>query len=172
MASPKTCIPNQGFTLIEIVVVISLISIIGGLAMLMSMDTFRNSAIRDERDVLVSTLQRARSMAVNNICSGNASVCVNALGNSDGKPHGVHIQPGSYVIFQGDSYIASDPANETVQSNAKGATVTSTGGDPVFKQLSGIVNAPVDITIEGAGHKSIISVNQEGRIAWEDEGSH
>ena len=168
MASPKICATKaqKGITLIEILVVLGLLAIIGSFGLIMSMDTLRGNGFRNEQDTLVSALQRARNLAMNNMCFGS--------GCTEGQPHGVHIEadPGShlvksYTVFQG-TYVADDNLNETIApaDNTIFLNATSTA-EVVFGQLSGNVSPEVDITInDKAGHTSTVHVNSEGQISW------
>jgi len=149
---------KTGFTLIEIIVVMGLLVIVGSLGLYMSLDTFRGSSFRNDRDSIVSALRRARSQAISNICIGNNCI--------DGQSHGVHLETGRYIIFQGASYNWDDPLNETIQANANNAVITSSG-DALFGQLSGRANPAVTISVIGSdGRKSDITINEEGRVDW------
>lgn len=155
---------NQtGFTLIEIIVVVSLLAAIGGLVALTDFDAWRGYTFRDERDLLISVLQKARSESVNNVCLG--SVC------SDGQPHGVKILPGKYVIFQGQSYAGRNPAFDE-EIEASNSIIPSGITEVVFGQLNGDVSGPGDIIIGDAIRTATISINNEGRINWVDYLNH
>ena len=54
---------RAGFTFIEILMVMALLAILGGLGLFMSMESMRGGTFRDNRNIIVSSLQRARSMA-------------------------------------------------------------------------------------------------------------
>lgn len=154
---------NRGISLIEIVVVVGLFTAIGGLSMLVSIDTYRSYLFRGERDKVVEALQKARSRAINNICFGGD--CVN------GRSHGVHIDidPDKVIVFQvhpaPPEYDPSDPINDSTPLN-EGITVAGLS-EIKFSQLSGDASVEGDITIsDSAGHVSVISINSEGRILW------
>lgn len=149
---------QRGFTFFEILVTTGIFIVVGGLALLVSMETFRGSSFRSDRDLLVSALQHARAQAMNNICFGTC------IGN-DGQPHGVHIQSDKYVIFQGNAYDSSDPNNAAFDSTIT-TTKTPATLDILFSQLSGN-SAPATVTLtDAAGHASAVSVSVEGQISW------
>ncbi len=163
---------QKGITLIEILVVIGLIAIVAGFTLATTFDAFRGYGYRNERDILISSLHKARSQAVSNICIG--SPC------TEGKPHGVHIDsdPVShlvlhYVIFQGTTYAGRDvTADETLNSNYAVSTTGLT--DIVFTELSGDPTGAsvgtVTISDPNGVHQgalaSAISMNAEGQIVW------
>ena len=150
----------RGFALIEILVVFGLIAILGGITLFVSMDTYRGSNFRTERDLVVSILEHARALAVNNACLGTCS---------NGKPHGVHIANNSFTLFQGTAYNAADAANVSFTAN----TLFSHSGylathDVLFTQLEGSTTCGTcDLTIsDSTGHTSTINVTSDGKIVW------
>lgn len=150
---------GKGYTLLEILIVMGLIALLGGVGMLMSMETFKTSIFHNDRDLLVSAMRKARSESINNMCFGPAGFC------TDGKAHGVHIAPGTYTIFQGDSYAGRDvDADENI--DAKPGTTFTGPADIIFEKLSG-ETTPVSIMItDDNGKNSTITLNAEGRIIW------
>ena len=178
MASPKAFInktifshwfttraARAGFTFIEILVVMGMLAILAALGLFMSMESMRGGAFRDNRNIIVSSLQRARSLAVNNICVG---------GCTEGVAHGVHFETTSVVIFQGQNYDPAAPTNEPVPLSSNAITIDVTGaagGNIIFDNLSGnlipeTATSTSIIVKDNAGHISEIEVNSEGRINW------
>lgn len=160
--SPLTArsLPQAGFTIIEILVVVSLFAVISGFGLIVGMDSYRGYAFRADRDTLVSLLERARSQSINNICVGAS--CTN------GKPHGVFVDAVSsrYILFQGATYATRDSANDEVA--AASPLVGRSGlSEVVFAQLSGNASPAGDIVLSGAvGQISTVSINAVGRISW------
>lgn len=161
MASHNILRQDNGFTMIEILIVIGIISIISLFVLWIGPDSYRGYLFRNERDTIVSILQKARSQAVSNICMGS--------GCTNGKPHGVHFGANKYIVFQGSDYATRDSAqDEEISSNynldLSGSTIT----DVVFAELSGDVSLPGDIKLSDYinGQTSDININSQGRIAW------
>ena len=166
MESRKTFIPKhlipakRAFTLIEVMVVIGLFFIVGGLGLLISMDSYRSSSFYADRNLLVATLQRARAEAIHNVCLGTCTGI-----NNDGKAHGVHILSDKYVIFQGTAYSSSDPLNAEFSANP--GFVHGGLTDVLFTQLSGTTTNTGDIVLsDKAGHVSTTTIGSEGQISW------
>lgn len=148
----------HGFSLIEVMVVITMITLLAGVGLVMNLGDFRSYLFRDERNVLVTVLQKARSQAVNNVCIGSG--CTNGL------PHGVHLAPGKYTIFQGSSFDPDTSTNQEIEGNGNIA-LTYTTSDIVFGQLSGQVVGGWSVVLGDAyGHATTVSVNKEGRIDY------
>jgi prepilin-type N-terminal cleavage/methylation domain-containing protein len=162
MASHKTWATSavRGFSLIEILTVLALLTVVGGFGVIVSMDGLGASYFTNDKDSIISTLQKARSRAISNMCFG---------GCTDGSAHGVHFDhvAKTYTLFQGDTYVASDPLNESFTLNPN--TALSGITDAVFEKLSGSASTSpgsfltvVDVT----GRTSQIDFNSEGRISW------
>jgi prepilin-type N-terminal cleavage/methylation domain-containing protein len=155
---------GAGFTLIELLVVIGLLSVIGSFTVFLGLDAYRGNSFHGERDLLLTALYRARAESINNICVGPASgtgAC------TDGVAHGVHITDEQFIIFQGNSYNATDPYNEVIQRQSFNVDITPPTHDPVFAQLSAQVAQPGDIIFSDDGTRtSTITVGSEGQITW------
>ena len=153
---------QQGFTLIEVVTVMGLLALIAALTAVTNVDAYRGYIFRNERNLAISALQRARSQAISNVCLGTCT---------DGKPHGVHFEAGKYVIFQGSSY-GLDSAYDEVLAGSSNVSINIPSFDAVFTQLSGeaVTNPPgAFITLyDAVGHSSAIRINSEGQIAWDN----
>lgn len=149
MKLPSTSNHSRGFTLFEILIVMGMLVLLATLGLFISMDVYRGNSLSTERDIIISVLQKARSRAINNI---------------NEVSHGVRFDPDEYVIFEGTSCTVAGDEFE------KSKSVANTGGCVVFNQLTGsrdTINSTVNsLTISGQGYKSIITINDEGRISW------
>ncbi len=166
MRSPKVFIHKdhkRGFTLIEILIVIGIMTLLGGMALIVSMDNYHAYAFRAERDTLVSLLQKARSQSMSNICLGTAGSCTN------GKTHGVYVSAGQYTVFQGPTYATRDTVVDEIYP-VRGVDVQKKSGsltEVVFSQLSGDVLLPGYITLLNSdGHVSTTTITSQGSITW------
>lgn len=152
---------QRGFTFIEVMVVVAIISILFAVGLLMGMDAYHGYARRSERDTLVSVFQRARSRALANVNQHQWGVCLDT--NVPTSPN--------YVIFSGPSYASAFskdiiPANPSVTINLSGApSFACTSGGIIFAQLTGDTTSAT-ITMQQGAITSTISTNQEGAIDW------
>jgi len=166
-ANTKTRRFQAGFTMIEVVIVMGMLVIIGSLGMFMSMENLRSGAFRNDRNAAISALQRARSLAVNNMCfDGGGVVC------TDGKPHGVRFDPATrgITIFQispGETNFDNrdEVADEFIAFDSR-TTAIDAAKTIIFERLSG-KSADISVILnDGAAHNSEININSEGRIDW------
>ncbi len=58
---------SKGFTLVEIMIVVAIISFLGVMGVVVGVDTYSRYIFRSDVDKIVSLLQKARSSAMNNI---------------------------------------------------------------------------------------------------------
>jgi Tfp pilus assembly protein FimT len=153
----------------EMLVVLALTALICGFAVIVSMDTYRGSNFRAERNMLVALLERARAQSIANYCGGTCTA-------NDGAKHGVAINPadhpGKYVLFQTQSTYSGRTANDkTVDSIFdKNPTITLGGlTEVVFAQLSGQTTTVGGLELvlsDSAGHISTTTIGTEGQISW------
>ncbi len=151
---------NSGFSLIETVVVIAIITTILSFGLISTFDSLKGTVFRSERYNILSALERARSRSMTNYFGKSHGACLDI--SVPAKP--------KYIIFQ-SPYLSSNSSNEYLDENPA-VTITSTGnvfsctnGGIVFSQLSGKTNV-VDITITEESRTSNISTNIVGRIDW------
>lgn len=150
--------------MLETVVVMGIFAIVAGAALFVSMETYRGSNFRSDRDLLVAALQRARAQAMSNICFDDGGATFTC---TDGMPHGVKILPGKVIVFEGSSYAARTSAAD---AEFKTNVLSVSGADEiVFAQLSGTTacgSGCTAILSDGAGHISIATTTAVGRIYW------
>lgn len=122
----KSPINKHGFTMIELILSLTLISIIFGFTMLY----YRNSQIRADINSQAQNIAHHLRLAQSSASSG--------LQNTN---HGVHFETSSYTIFKGPSFNLSDSSNftinlpETITIN----NINLNGGenDIIFSKING-----------------------------------
>lgn len=147
---------SEGFTLIEILVLMAIMGTLIGMGLFFTLDAYRGSLFRSEVSVVVNLLQKARNQAINNI------------GQS---PHGVRFESDKYVLFHRDSYGSGNPTDEEIIANP---TISVLGpSDPfevIFEQLTGNdqsgITGDIMVTIQYGARSVEITISDEGRIDW------
>lgn len=162
MESHKIYINNfvrraSGFTLIEVLVVLSIITVLVSVSLFFDVSSYRGDAFRAERNVLVVAMQTARADALNNI---------------NQEMHGVAINPAGYdgyVIFEGNDYASSNPLLRTeIPAIYPVMLDASSPGEVVFTQLSGNANYTGEIKLIDTQRNASTSIviNYEGKIGY------
>ncbi len=86
----------RGLTLMEVIISLAIVSfLIGGIALFASMDD-RYLRERDEDELLVSLLYRARSQTQSNVCPQESCTGPSSFG--------IKVLPGGIVLFMGETY--------------------------------------------------------------------
>src|SRR6185369_13613670 len=142
---------SRGVTLIEIIIVVSILIVIISFGMTIDLSTFKRDTFLEEQSKIVSILERARSRAMANVFESKHGVCYNT---------------DSYVIFHDGSCDKSDedeviPANTDIATNPRTIFPSSV----IFDRLTGNTS-PVTIHITDGTKSSDITINSKGAINW------
>jgi prepilin-type N-terminal cleavage/methylation domain-containing protein len=160
MASPKIYInkvrSHSGFSLMEVLLVLAMLSIIAGTTLLFSLSSYRGAVLQAEHDAVVMQLQTARAQAQQ---------------NNHGSPYGLAFNPAGYVgyvVFAGASFATSDMSTHMRVPSKPGIIVaTSTPSEVVFSQLSGASNFAGEVRLLDSvrlNASTSITINYEGAI--------
>jgi prepilin-type N-terminal cleavage/methylation domain-containing protein len=147
---------QSGFTMTELVIVIALLSIIGSLTLISSVDFYRRYIFHYETALLVGLLERARSQS---------------LANINQSPHGLCRPNDSYILFSGRDCPPSPPPDEAVVVDIPGSSAVFTipaNWQVVFEALDARVLNPATIVVKekDGQREAVISVNREGGIQY------
>ncbi len=139
---------GAGFTLIELIVVVAILSILATFGFLVSLDFYRSYAFNSERDTVVSLLQKARSDALNNVGQ---------------VPHGLHFENNKYVLFDRAIFGSLQSQDQIIPADIYISHGVPT--DVVFIQLSGDT-VPQTISLNDNRRSAVITLNANGMINW------
>lgn len=143
---------QNGFTLIEVLFTLVLLSSLLSLAVLFSLSFYRSEGFYAQYKAIVTVLQSARTDAMSGV---------------HGTAHGVQFLADGYVVFSGDSLANSATATRTFIPYVYPVVVSVPTNAPiVFSLRSG---ASVDRTIQMSdrglpGVSTSIKINYEGFI--------
>ena len=141
---------HQGFTLIEILIVVALFALIlvagGGV----DFSILRSSSLLEEENRLVNILERARELALDNI---------------GGMSHGVQITESDYVLFEGETFDGEAETNDPISRNQ--SIALSGDSTVVFESVSANITTPVSFVLSNEVSSKEITVDYEGRINWQ-----
>ncbi len=141
MESPSILRQNSGFTLIEVLIALVILVVIFSLGLFISFDFYKSISARAEKETIVSVLQKARNLSMNNISQ---------------EKHGVRFtaNPLTYTIFPDDIVVPL----------GYGIFITSPAlpFEVAFDQLSGNSQNQT-ITLNNG---EVITITNEGKIDW------
>ncbi|MBI2122460.1 MAG: prepilin-type N-terminal cleavage/methylation domain-containing protein [Candidatus Sungbacteria bacterium] len=146
---------NEGFTLLEVLISISVLALISGMA-LVSFVNSRNvrEAIVSGQD-MISVLRLAQSKSI---------------GGEDNSAWGVHLEQGQAVLFRGTSYAgATFTQNFSIPARLEIADIALTGGgsDVIFKRITGRTDQAGSFAVRVRTAASIsfsVSIDNSGKI--------
>lgn len=141
---------SNGFTLIEVLVVIAISSMLLVMGLFASFDFYRGYQLNTERDIALGALEKARSRALSNMFESS---------------FGVHVENSQYIIFRGSTYVVGAGTNEVIPGNTS-ISKSPTPYNIVFTELTGLPDAAGVLTLSDDANSKIISINNEGRIDW------
>lgn len=139
---------EKAFTLIEVLLVLTLFAAMGILSSVALSRTINQNAVINTRDYLKNTLNKAQTYAMTGRNNGN---------------WGVHLGGTTITMFQGSTFAGRTTAldeNYTVNSNISISGLT----DIIFTKTTGKPNSAATITITAFGNSKTINVNSEGTV--------
>lgn len=129
----------KGFTLTELIVVIALAVLLGGLALPALRIAQKNSELEETAESLVSVLRLAQNRT---------------LGSEGASQYGVFfdtaVSPDRYTLFKGATYATRDIAADEVHvfpGSVEMSAVTMPGSEVVFARLTGVVANAGSVTL-------------------------
>jgi prepilin-type N-terminal cleavage/methylation domain-containing protein len=127
---------EQGFTLIEMLVVLGVISILAFVATLNLFAIQNNSDLNTSLNTVVADIKQQQLKAM----VGDTE------SRSSGDSYGIHFNNTQYVLFHGTTFSSGDSSNFPV--NLDGAlvftAVTLPGSNVIFNQINGEMNGFAD----------------------------
>jgi prepilin-type N-terminal cleavage/methylation domain-containing protein len=132
--SSKLSKESRGFTLIEILVVLSVLVLITGLTLFSFRDLNRSQALDKNAMSLVSLLEEARSLT---------------LASKDDSEYGVYFGPEEVVLFKGEDFNSGEAVRTfSLHSIVEMSDVLGGSSDQVvFERLTGKASASGTVTL-------------------------
>lgn len=139
----------KGFTLLEILLVISIIVVLAVLIFPLSLNFYKNQQLESHSQQILQVLRRAQ---------------LKAMAIEEDSSFGVHFDNDEkkYTLFKGNSYSPADLNNE--EFDFPGIITISGPSEVVFSKLEGMPSFIGDIILSSNGLTRTININPIGRI--------
>ena len=127
---------QRGFTVVELLIVMSITLILLGLATINLVHSQQTASLTSMEEIVIADLsqQQLKSM----------------IGDTEGRltqdSYGIHFDSNRYVLFHG-TYSAGDTSNFVVNSDSN-MQFNNPGFDVIFSRLSGEITAPTAIELQ------------------------
>jgi len=141
----------RGFSLLEILLSLALFAVLFGVGAPLLSGAYADFSLRSEEARFVNFLRRAEHFAFSNV------------GES---PHGVSLQPDSFVLFRGSSYVSRESEYDEVYERSSRLSFSGPS-EIIFSQRSGFPLAASDwLLTQGDIQVGNVRVNAYGAIFW------
>lgn len=142
---------RKGFTLPEVLLSITLLSIIGG----MTIPMYRTFMVRNDLDISVMTIAQnlRRAQALSESGDGDTT-------------WGVRVGVGSILIYKGASYISRDSSFD--ENTSIPTTIIPTGiNEVVFSKMTGMPNATGTFILTSQNNETrTVTINEKGMVDY------
>ena len=150
---------KKGLTILELLIVVSIMAILATIIML-SFASFRNnSALQTASEDTISILNKARG---------------NTIASKDGYQYGVHFGTNDITLFRGTVFVSGDSSNEvhTLDTAIQVGTIALSGGgsDVIFQKFTGKTDQYGTTTLQVASDSSknvVINIEKTGIVGFQ-----
>lgn len=137
-----------GFTLLELLLVIGVAIFIAAFTIPIGFRFFQTQTLDETTDNILGTLRRAQNQAIF---------------QKNDSAFGVKFLPGSYVLFQGNSYAERNQSEDESFTLAGGITISGIN-EVVFAKLTGRPNTSGTLTIMFSDDSRRLNINAQGKV--------
>lgn len=144
---------NNGFTSLELMLVVTIILVLAGFSGIAPLGLYRAHVLNAERDNLISILQYIRSRALSNV---------------DRSPHGIKVESSQYTLFQGNAFDSRDQSKD-IRIPLTQNILRSATGEIIFLPFRGNISTDQIVKLSPTWDRDLVitvTVNNEGVIIW------
>jgi prepilin-type N-terminal cleavage/methylation domain-containing protein len=141
---------RDGFTLVEMVIVVALMTSFALLGIPFGVEAYRDYVLTSTTRDIVSVLRRAEALAI---------------ANTSSSPYGVAFRVDRVMLFKGATYSSRNPAYDEEHSFVP-AVVVAAPSEVVFAPLSGMPSAAVSLAVGNGLRSQSVDINIHGVVDW------
>lgn len=141
---------NRGFTIIELLLVVSIVAVISGLSVPFYGRFLTQNAVSNTVDQLVASFHKAQFYAM-----------MSRKSNASGW--GVNFGSQTITLYQGATYASRNTALDETYTVNNNITVSGMS-DVNFSRISGVPSSSVTVTITGNGNSKAVTLNAVGMV--------
>lgn len=139
-----------GFTFIEVILVVSLVLILGGMSTAFGSRFFIQNAVANASDQMAGDLRKAQ---------------INSMMGKGDNNWGVNYSSNTITLYKGTSFASKIAGFDETFSVPAGVTITSNGATDVnFARGTGKPNSAPTFTITGSGESRTVTINSQGMV--------
>jgi prepilin-type N-terminal cleavage/methylation domain-containing protein len=146
---------GAGFTLIELIVVLSIMAALLGLTSINLVRSQQTASLNSAEEVLVSDLRQQQLK----------SMIGDTEGSLDAGPYGIYFDSNQYVLFHGATYSQSDTSNFAVNLDSN-MQFNSPDFNIIFSKMSGEITTAIVIELQDKTNAQLkkIHINNFGVV--------
>ncbi|HWY79472.1 MAG TPA: type II secretion system protein [Candidatus Sulfotelmatobacter sp.] len=137
---------RNGFTLIELILVVSLMMLLGTLTTTFAARFFTQNGVSNTTDELIGDIRQAQ---------------MNAMMGKQNSNWGIDYASNTITLYKGTSFAARSTALDTKFSVNSSVSITGFS-DLNFFRMTGTSSATPTISVSGSGETKTITVNSQG----------
>ncbi len=141
----------RGFTFIEILIIIGLISLLAILGFNFVFSFYYQFALEGEFELLINLIKKIRLEALDNLYS---------------LPRGLYFTTSSYIVFSGNNYLSRNSQYDIVYPRFEKIQIIAPFNEIVFQNFSATTSASGTIELKLFDQKRKIIINNEGWVDW------
>lgn len=147
----KILTEKNGFSLVEILLVMAIISVIATLSIPLMQTYYSQNELKVAVDSSVQGLRRAQSYALSEYQDSN---------------WGMHIESGRVVVFKGANYASRDQTYDETVTFGNFISIAGTT-DVVFTKFTGAPSATGNLVLSiNSDHVKTININSKGMVSY------
>ena len=153
LAQRKSNFFVKGFTMVELLLTVALVSVIAGVA-LPSLGTYYvNNLLKETADEMVDRLKTAQTRSIY---------------GDNGETHGVFFDSNYFVLYLGNEFDVSNPENvdSVIGGRLEIFDIDLENNQVVFNKYSGLPDnaGSLKLKIKGSNRYWLITINEQGMI--------